>query len=316
MTTVALAVGLALIVLPHTLQLRRVEPAWAAAVWFASLLARAGAVLVVIGWMVILIPRSDAFVAATQWCWHAVLPYIATHLNLTGHGVGDAALLLPLIAVGISAAATTYGVVRAARMVRRYLRRFSLGPGPRGSVIVPGREILLAAAGIRRPQVLVSAGALLHLDDDELAVGLEHERAHIARRHRWLLLAGEVARGLGRAMPGASAAMNELRFHLERDADHWALRRRDDPLALASVICKAAATALPIGAIASLGGANVAARVTELMDKRTPTPGVRRRLAGRLLAVGLAAAAVGAAAPVPGAMALPAGTNDIRHCPD
>jgi Zn-dependent protease with chaperone function len=315
MMTAILPIGFALVVMPHALDLSRVRPAYAAALWLVSLVVRAAAVLAVIAWLVVVVPRSDIFIAATQWCWHAVIPYVAAHVKLNGHGIGDAALFVPLLAVSASAAATAYGVLRAARAVRSYLRRCALGPGPGGSVIVPGREILLAAAGITRPQVLVSAGALLALDDDELAVGLEHERAHIARRHRWLLLTAELARGVGRPIPGSTAALRELSLHLERDADRWALDRLDDRLALASVICKAATGSLPSRATAPLGGTNVATRVGELMDERKTKPRCPAAGAGRLLAVCLVAAVVGAAAPVPGAMALPAAANEIRHCP-
>jgi len=261
---------------------------------------------------VLVVPRSEPFVGATQWCWHAAVPYVAAHLDISGHGVGDTAVLVPLAGVLLSAAATVYGVVRAGRAVRGYLRRFALGAGPRGSVIVPGRDVVLAAAGISRPRVVVSAGALLALDDDELAVGLEHERAHIRRRHRWVLLAGALARAIGRPIPGSSAALRELAFHLERDADRCALRRVRDPLALASVICKAATGGLPSSAVASLGGADVAERVRELVDGSPP----RRLVATRpVLAVCTVALAAALAVPAEGALALPPATEQARHCP-
>jgi hypothetical protein len=311
--TVAVAVASVLAVLPHLVSLRSGPPVVAAALWLLALAARAGVVLLTIGWLVILVPRSEPFVTATQWCWHAVVPYVAAHLDISGHGLASAAMLIPLAAVLLSSAATVYGVVRAARAVKAYLRRFSLGAGPRGSIIVPGRDVVLAAAGIGRPQVLVSAGALLALDDDELAVGLEHERAHIRRRHRWVLLAGALARATGRPIPGSSAALRALAFHLERDADRCALRRVGDPLALASVICKAATAALPPSAAASLGGADVAERVRELVDgsTRRRRPPVSRHVRA-LCAVALA---VAVAVPAQMGLALPPATEQARHCP-
>jgi Zn-dependent protease with chaperone function len=303
----------ALILLPYALDLRGATPARAAAIWFIALVARAAVILLALVWIAVALPRTDPFIAATQWCWHAIVPFVAAHLDIQGHGVGDIALLVPLAAAALSAAATAYGVLRAAHAVRSYLRRFSLGRGPRASVIVPGREIVLAATGISRPQVLVSAGALLELDDGELAMGLEHEWAHIARRHRWVLFAGALARAVGRPIPGSTAALRELSFHLERDADRCALDRLDDRLALASVICKAAMTTVPSTAAASIGGADAAARVRELMDDR----GVKGRpaAAGRIIAMCLAAAMVAVALPAQGAVALPAAPDEIRHCP-
>lgn len=139
------------------------------------------------------------------------------------------------------------GVVRAARTVHRLLKRHALRPGPRESVIVGGAEVLLAAAGMRRPRVLVSAGALIALDDAELSAGPDHERGHIARRHRYLLVLAQLLYALGRLVPGSRQALRELSFHLERDADRWSLARRNDRQALARVITKAA-TSRPLAA--------------------------------------------------------------------
>ncbi|MFO1533887.1 MAG: nuclear transport factor 2 family protein, partial [Thermoplasmatota archaeon] len=56
----------------------------------------------------------------------------------------------------------------AARAVRRLTSEGVVGAGPDGSLVVADGEMLVAAAGLVRPRVLVSAGALLALDDDEL----------------------------------------------------------------------------------------------------------------------------------------------------
>jgi Zn-dependent protease with chaperone function len=104
------------------------------------------------------------------------------------------------------------------RAARRLLARHSLGTGPRGSVIVGGPEVVLAVAGMARPRVVVSAGALIALDDDELDAALDHEHAHIARRHRFVVLTALVLRAIGRLVPGGGRALAEAGFHLERDA--------------------------------------------------------------------------------------------------
>jgi len=77
------------------------------------------------------------------------------------------------------------------------------------------------------------------LDDEELAASLEHERGHVARRHRFALVIAEVCRASARALPGTRHAVAELIFHLERDADRLVVDRLHDPAALASAICKA-----------------------------------------------------------------------------
>jgi SAM-dependent methyltransferase len=130
------------------------------------------------------------------------------------------------------------------------------------------------------------------LDDAELAAAMAHERAHIRRRHRYVLLYAEVCRVLGRPLPGTARAVRELRFHIERDADRNAVRGRADRLALASAICKAATGATTRAGIAALGGDGTAARVRELLQDSVPIAGARRL---RALGTASAALAVGAA---------------------
>lgn len=316
-TAVLFAVGIAL---PHGLRLERSAPATAAALWTVSLALRALTAIFVVLYLTFFLPATETFAAVTHWCWHAVLPVLTAHLGLDGHKVGDVATLLPGLLVMASLLSVAFGVFRAARAVRRFLARDALGPGPFDSVIVAGPDVLMAAAGIARPLVVVSAGALLELDDEELAAGLDHEHGHIARRHRFLLVFAELCNGIGRFLPGRSRAMRELAFHLERDADQWALRRSHDPYALASAICKAAG-AHPFGAspvAASLSGRGTKERLGELIEDCPP----RRSRAGRLLlntvAVGMVCATIVAAALVPSTALAGAqqagGGQQPRHC--
>lgn len=50
-----------------------------------------------------------------------------------------------------------------------------------------------------------------------------------------LLVAAEICRALARFVPGTAATISELRYHLERDADEYALRCRHEPTALAAI---------------------------------------------------------------------------------
>jgi len=52
--------------------------------------------------------------------------------------------------------------------------------------------VLVAAAGLRKRRVVVSADALLNLDHEELAAALDDEYGHIVRRHRKVLVAASV----------------------------------------------------------------------------------------------------------------------------
>ena len=258
-----IAVGIAL---PHTLRLTRSAPMAAATIWTVALALRALLVIFIVLYVAFFVPGTEAFTELTHWCWHTAVPLLADHLGLDGHYVGGAATILPGLVAMISLLSVAIAVTRGTRAVKRLLARESLGPGPSDSVIVAGHEVVLAAAGLGRPRIVVSAGALLQLDDEELAAGLNHERGHIARRHRFLLVFAELCRSIGRAVPGSRHALGELGFHLERDADRWALRHSHHPHALAGAICKAAGTGETTWASASLGGGSALARLGELIE--------------------------------------------------
>jgi hypothetical protein len=216
----------------------------------------------------------------------------APHHHVAGHAVAAAGGL----ALALSFVWALARVVQATLAVRRLVRR-PLGRGPEGSVIVGGDDVVLAAAGLTRPTLVVSAGALTRLDDAELSAALAHERAHIRRRHRWVLLFAVLCRVLGRPLPGTAHAVRALRFQIERDADRSAVRDRADRLALASAICKAATTgASTRPGMAALGGDGTAARVRELLQDAVPDAHPVRL---RALAAGAAALVVGAALSLP-----------------
>ncbi|MCA1680657.1 MAG: M56 family metallopeptidase, partial [Actinobacteria bacterium] len=283
---------------PHLLRLDSAYPATAATIWLSAICLRALVVLFAAIYVIFYLPATELFSLVTHWCWDT-LPTLTGELGIDGHRIGDAALLAPLLGVSASLAWVCFGLWRAARAVSRWIRRRTIGPGPQHSVIVGEHDVLVAAAGLRHPRVIVSAGAVTTFDDDELAASLAHEHGHIARFHRVALLTAEIARALARFLPGTRHAINELLFQLERDADHWALRQRHDPAALASAICKA--TARPrLGqhtSLLTLRGGGVTQRVRQLL---APAPGVptrRTRLDLVAVAMTILVAALTAALP-------------------
>ena len=262
------------VVLPHVLRLDDVRPVTAAVLWTAALTLRAVAAVSLALFLVLVFPETAVFKFLTHWCRHAVLPLLQVHLDMHGHAIGAAAVLAPAAIVAMSLALALFDAVRAWRAVADALRHWSLGAGPQGSVIVGDPDVVVAAAGLLHPRILVSAGALATLDDEELAAGLAHESGHIARRHHLLLTYAECCRGVARMLPGTRRAVGELRFQLERDADEWALRRDHDPCALASAICKAAMARSDTGpAMATLGGGAIERRIEELMATGRPDGG-------------------------------------------
>lgn len=266
----ALALGLtlaillaAVIVAPHLAGLHRAAPATAATVWVLALGARA---LVSVGaalFVLVELPRTAAFSAIVDWCWHQILPIVGQHLGVAGHRLGHAAVVLPGLALALSLLWLLFGLTRAWLALRRLLAR-SIRRGPLGSTVVPDQRVLVAVPALGRGQVLVSDGALVAMDDQELRASMAHERAHISRRHRPLLLLAALLCALARPLPGTRAAQRELVFNLERDADECAVRCTRDPLALASAICKAA-TGGASPALASLGGRGSTTRRVKLL---------------------------------------------------
>lgn len=318
MTILLGAALLSALLLAHRLRLDRVAPAVAATIWLSALALRALGVLFVGIFVALRLPTTGRLELVGHQCWHAVLPVLTTHLMLEGHSLADAAIAAPGFVLAVSVIGVVAGVARAARSVRRLLAAATLPGGPQGTLILRTGAVMVAAAGLARPRVVVSAGALTELDDEELDASLDHERGHIARRHRFVLLLAELLRTLGRWVPGTRAAHRELLFHLERDADAWALARRHDPLALASAICKAAGVASDRPALTALGGACATRRVGELLDG--PSPPARSRpaigAATAMVALVLLLTAVIAPAALAGIDRAHPSVAAPRHCLD
>lgn len=286
--------------IPYLLPRASLSPMTGAALWLSVLVLRVVLVVLAALIAILYLPATALFQLTTHWCVHAVVPFLTTHLGFSGHRVGDAATLLPGLALGISAISALFAVWRTTRAVRSWVKRSSLGPGPRESVIVGGQEVVVAAAGVRDATIIVSTGALTRLDEDELAASLEHERGHIARRHPYLVVAANLAFAIARPLPGSKDALHRMQFCLERDADEYAIDRTRNPIALASAICKAAADApIPGPALATLAGSGAPARLHLLLDRSAARPSAWADFAARGLVTALVGIVILAAAFTP-----------------
>ncbi len=311
------AITAAGIVLPHALRLQRVAPVTAVVLWLSSLALRAIVCLLAAIYLLFFLPRTGLFVSLAHWCAHVALPVGSSDLSVEGHGVAARSLYVPGIVLAASLLWMCLGSVRDIRAARQLVAQHAVGLGPRNSVIVGGPDVLFAVAGLIRPRILVSAGALTSLDDDELAAGLDHEEGHIARRHRFVMLLAVGLRALGRAVPGSGRGVRELAFHLERDADRWALRHENDRVALASVICKAATGERP-PAVVGLADTDVRERLGQVLDRcsRTTRP---TRAALNALATTMVVCTVFVGAFVPAAAVSGVGADahrghHLHHC--
>lgn len=313
------SLALLAVVLPHVLRLDDVRPATAAVLWTAALTLRAVTAVSLALFLVLVVPETAAFRTLTHWCRHEVLPLLQVHLDVHGHVLGAAAVLATAGLVAMSLALVLFDTVRARRAVAGALQNCSLGDGPQGSVIVGDPDVVVAAAGLFHPRILISAGALAALDDEELEAGLAHESGHIARRHHLLLTYAECCRGVARTLPGTRRAVYELRFQLERDADEWALRRDHDPCVLASAICKAGMARSDTGpAMVTLAGGAIERRVEELMATGRPVGGSLTRRAADSAAVVIVCITLTALVTIP-TEALAAGIERVpphsaHHC--
>jgi hypothetical protein len=297
----ALAIAFALAIpataVPHYIPLHRAAPITGAAVWMLALLLRA---LIVIGATTFVFARlahTDLLEAALNWCWHEVLPDVPGWLGFAEHPVAHAAVAVPVFTIAAAVIAHVFGGLRAWLVLRRSLSAGS-SVGPQGAALLPADEIVVAVTRFGRGRVVVSDRALEMMDEQELAAGMAHEFAHLRRRHRPLLLLASLLSTIGRPLPGTATAHNELCFHLERDADAWAVNRLHDPLSLASAICKVAGAVEPTGTASLAGRGPVTRRLAELIGERG-VRSTRIELAARIMVTALAGVVVGLAIAAP-----------------
>lgn len=260
---------------PYLLPREVLAPAIGATLSLAVMVLRAWLVLLLTLAVVLYLPLTEPFREMTGWCFHAVLPLLSSHIGFSGRQFGELASLFPALVLGSSLVAVAFSLWRGARRVAHWLSDSALGFGPNRSLIVGGPGVIVAAAGLRKrkARLVVSAGALATLDRKELQAGLEHERGHIGHRHAYISLLGSLLFALARPLPGSRRVLDDLHFHLERDADHYAVRRTGDPLALAGAICKAARAPLTSApALAGLNGSATSARLRLLLEHDAAQP--------------------------------------------
>ena len=305
-----------LVVAPHVLPLHRVAPANAASVWLLALGLRAMIAIGAAVFLFLFLPGAGLVHVARHWCFHTLLPFLTEQFGMRGHSLADVASLLPGLTLAASLLWVTFGLTRGAVALWVFLRRHRRGDGPLGSTIVDEDAVFVALTGVGRGEIVISRAALETFDGGELAASVAHERGHLRRRHRSLLLIGRILAALARPIPGTHMAERELAFSLERDADEYAVRETRDPLALASAICKVAAGPATVPSVIGLRGrGNLVLRLEYLMEggHRHAAAGLER--ATRAIAVALAATVLVLAIAVP-TVALGAAPSTTSHLID
>ena len=163
-------------------------------------------------------------------CTRIVLP----DADLTS--VASLALGSVAVAVLLLALRSALGQLRASRRFLRGLGPLAAASGPRGARVYEGSAPQAFCAGLLRPRVYVSTGAVAQLSQDELDAVLVHEAHHARLRDPLRVL---FARVLGDALfflPGVRQLGNRYGALAEMAADQAAVRAAGDRAPLASAL--------------------------------------------------------------------------------
>ena len=303
-----------LVLVPHLLPLHRVAPISAATVWLLALGLRAMIAVGAAVFLFLFLPGAGLFHVATQWCFHTLVPFLTEQFGLRGHSLADIASLLPGLTLAASLVWVAFGLARGSVALQLFLRRRRRGDGPLGSTIVDEDAVFVAVAGVGRGEIVISRAALEAFDGEEIAASVAHERGHLRRRHRPVLVVGRILAALGRPIPGTRTAERELGFSLERDADEFAVRETSDPLALASAICKAAVARAEIPSAAALRGrGSTVLRLEYLMNggQQRAAAGLERAARGIAAVLAVSVLVLAVAVPVVAFGAAPSKTSHL-----
>ena len=154
-------------------------------------------------------------------------------------------------------------VVMSSSAVRHRPRRRPAVPVTSEELVVLPSEAPEAYAVPGRPgHIVVSAGMLRLLDDDERRVLLAHERAHLRHHHHRYIAVADIAAAI---VPMLRPLRRRVRFATERWADEDAATLVGDRALVARAICRAALAGGREGALA-LAELGVPARVEAMLD--------------------------------------------------
>ncbi len=264
----------------------------------------------------VLIPAAALLVAVLTSWGDQLLPTVMTATDADGAlplRVNDA--YLRVAPVGWPLAAVWLAVV-ALRVIRRVvafrrMHRVASSGGTRGDVrvvrilrsvaatlrlsapavaIVDGCPGSAVVVGIRRPTVVIDAGLLRTLDDEELEGLLAHELSHIRHRDNLIGLLVGLMRDVFFFVPGGRWVTRRLREERELAADHVAVAATARPGALASGLLKVIDSQQPVACAAFAAPAAVVSRVERLLADARPETPLRTGLEGAAVATALAVA--------------------------
>lgn len=202
---------------------RDTQPAAAA----AAQVARAGALLSAVGL------ASSVFVASRIIEAWRVTPAAASHeISIVGHRLSyPAANFAAVVVVVLAVIGLTVTVLAVAGALREMAAayRFSRALAASGPVLLGDAWVIVDerprafCAGLFRPKVYVSSGAVALLDDAALRAVLAHERHHQRRRDPLRLAAGRVTARALFFVPGLRELLRRQQALAELSADESAI---------------------------------------------------------------------------------------------
>lgn len=179
-------------------------------------------------------------------------------------------------------------------------------PGLGVVVLTAERPAVYCLPG-RHRRIVVTSGALQRLTDDQLALVLRHERAHVRQRHDLVLAWSQTTAKAFPRVPLFATARSESARLVELLADDTAIGQGGNRLVLADALLTLSSSPTPAAALAA-GGSSAGARVRRLINPDKPL--------GRLGVTLVAAAAICALLlPVAVAVGPAAAATQMDYCP-
>ena len=271
--------GLAVVLMIGGAQLRRVRlfdalPRLGVLAWqgasFTALLS------VALAGVTLIVPSSDLGHGLASFLRACVYTLQAAYATPTQFPSVAGGAVLALAATVWPAGWVCASLVRASRDRRRASDALALvarEDDVLGATLVDADVAAAYCLPGRRGRIVLTTAAVHHLDPDELAAVMAHERAHLRERHHLVVAA---ALGLARAFPGVplfSTGAREVARLVELDADDAAARETDQ-VSVAGALLVLGGMRAPRAALAAAETAGVA-RVTRLLQPVTPVGAAR-----------------------------------------
>lgn len=261
------------------------RPVLAVAAWTGAIVSCLGAWIAALMILVVGLVHSAVDRTALTFCVQALGLAPTTHLPAPVAVVLVIALIVVTASVALHTARRVIVTLASSRRNNRdhaeAMNIVGRATGQRGVVMVDAPEpVAYCVAGGRRRLIVVTSGALRHLDDAGLHAVLAHERAHLRGHHHQIVaVLTALAAALPR-MPLIAAAMRTVPALLEMCADDAAIRSSGRRQVLRSLVLLSTGGRVPEGMLAA-GSTAVLDRVERLLE-----PG--RRPSWRLGDLGLA----------------------------